>query len=57
MLKNLSLALLLVFILNIKSQTEIKPMVCEGPIPKDLKQSIDDIVNNENSTTFNKKTF
>lgn len=39
------------------AQNGIKPMVCEGPIPGDLKQSISEIVNQNSNNDFKKKTL
>jgi Zn-dependent protease with chaperone function len=39
------------------SQGFIKPMLCEGKLPLDLKNSIEDIVNNKKLNAFNKKNL
>lgn len=39
------------------AQNKIKPMLCEGELPGDLKHSISDIVTKNNNNDFKKKTL
>ena len=58
-MSNKSLILLFItsFTYSSYSQGFIKPMLCEGKLPLDLKNSIEDIVNNKKLNAFNKKNL
>ena len=39
------------------SQQKIEPMLCEGPLPSDLKKSLSEIINNAASSDFTKQNL
>ena len=42
---------------TVLSQNSIKPMMCEGPLPNDLKQTITDIVLNNKNDKYKKSSL